>query len=99
MPVIGLVGEASWRLAFLAVPLPAVALAGLALLGRPRSHGQRQAYGASVVALLREPGAAGWVAGELLANAAWAGTLVFAGALFVEGYGAGPLTTDISSPS
>ena len=59
MPVIGLVGEASWRLAFLAVPLPAVALAGAALLGRPRSHGNDRRTGASLVALLREPGAAG----------------------------------------
>ena len=28
-----------------------------------------------------------WLASELLANAAWAGTLVYAGALFVESYG------------
>ena len=29
-----------------------------------------------------------WLAGELLANTAWAGTLVYSGALFVESYGA-----------
>ena len=35
---------------------------------------------------------AGWALGELLAFSAWAGTLVFAGALFVESYDASPGT-------
>ena len=36
MPVIGLVAEVHWRLAFLALPLPAALLAVLAVAGRPR---------------------------------------------------------------
>ena len=36
MPVIGLVAEVHWRLAFLAFPLPAAMLAVLAVAGRPR---------------------------------------------------------------
>ncbi len=35
MPLIGVVAEVHWRLAFLALPLPAALLAGLAVLGRP----------------------------------------------------------------
>ena len=35
MPLIGLVAEVNWRLAFLALPLPAALLAGLAVAGRP----------------------------------------------------------------
>ena len=34
-----------------------------------------------------------WLASELLANAAWAGTLVYAGALFAESYGTSPKLT------
>ena len=36
MPLIGVVAEVHWRLAFLALPLPAALLAGLALAARPR---------------------------------------------------------------
>ena len=38
------------------------------------------------------PKLAGWTAGELLSYAAWGGTLVYAGALLVESYGAAPGT-------
>jgi predicted MFS family arabinose efflux permease len=41
----------------------------------------------SARAVLRDRTLARWLASELLANAAWAGTLVFAGALFAESYG------------
>ena len=38
-------------------------------------------------AVLGDRALARWLASELLANAAWAGTLVYAGALFAESYG------------
>jgi DHA1 family inner membrane transport protein len=85
MPLIGLLAERSWRFAFLAVPLPAAILTGaLVLLTRP-SESRRGP--ASLPALLRMSGATSWVLAELLAMSAWAGTLVFSGALFVETYG------------
>jgi predicted MFS family arabinose efflux permease len=37
-----------------------------------------------------------WALGELAANSAWAGTLVFSGALFREVYGASSITTGIA---
>ena len=44
MPLIGVVAEADWRLAFLVLPLPAALLAGLAAAGRPagRTAGGRR---------------------------------------------------------
>lgn len=93
MPLIGLVSSASWRVAFLTVPLPAAILtAGLLLVSRPPEH--RRAT-ASLPALLRERGARTWALGELLAMSAWAGTLVFSGALFVETYGSSAQATGL----
>jgi predicted MFS family arabinose efflux permease len=89
MPLIGLVAEVNWRLAFLVLPLPAGLLALAAFASRPADAPDRRP-GASLTRLLREPGALGWATGELLANAAWTGTLVYAGALFVEGHGTSP---------
>jgi predicted MFS family arabinose efflux permease len=86
MPVIGLLGEQSWRDGWLALPLVAAVAAGILVVSRA---GQPPAH-------LRPAGARGaladrmlarWLASELLANAAWAGTLVYAGALFAESYG------------
>ena len=37
--------------------------------------------------MLRHPGVVRWSIGELLAFSAWAGSLVFMGALFIESYG------------
>jgi predicted MFS family arabinose efflux permease len=89
MPLVGVVAEVHWRLAFLALPLPAALLALAAFAARPAGeHDHRP--GASLTRLLRQPAALGWATGELLANAAWTGTLVFSGALLVEGHGASP---------
>jgi predicted MFS family arabinose efflux permease len=44
---------------------------------------------------LRSPGAGAWLAGELLANSAWTGTLVYSGALFTESYGTSPTATGL----
>jgi predicted MFS family arabinose efflux permease len=92
MPLIGLVGEHSWRYGWLVLPLVgAVAAAALAAPrrgGRPaatRPVRARSALGDRVLAR--------WLASELLANSAWAGTLVFAGALYAESYGTAPRVT------
>lgn len=89
MPLVGAVAEVHWRLAFLALPLPAALLALMAFAARPASAPVHRP-GATLTRLLREPGALAWATGELLANAAWAGTLVFSGALLVDGHGASP---------
>ena len=93
MPVIGLVADRSWRLAFVAVPLPA-ALVTAALLVAARPDEQRR-RSASLSTLLREHSARGWAIGELLVMSAWAGTLVFSGALFVEEFGTSPRVTGL----
>ncbi len=94
MPVIGLVAEVSWRLAFVAVPLPAALVTGALVLARPPDEPVRRRE-ASLALLLKEPGARMWMFGELLAMAAWAGTLVFSGALFIEVYGESPRLTGV----
>ena len=95
MPVIGLVAEVHWRLAFLAFPLPAALLAALAVAARP---GDRPISAAetSLRGLLRRPDARRWALGELLANSAWAGTLVFSGALLTERYGMSTAATGVA---
>jgi MFS transporter, DHA1 family, inner membrane transport protein len=86
MPLIGLMGEHSWRYGWLALPLVAALVA--AALVAPRAA--RPAAGlrpARTRAVLGDPVLLRWLASELLANAAWAGTLVFSGALYSESYG------------
>ena len=93
MPLIGAVAGASWRFAFLVVPLPsAIVTVALVLASRPSDTARDSA---SLPALLREPGAKSWALGELLAMSAWAGTLVFSGALFIETYGTSPGVTGL----
>jgi DHA1 family inner membrane transport protein len=92
MPLLGAAGERSWRWAWLAFPLAAALLAGAAVArrsGAPRAS----AAPARLRAALEAPGLARWLAAELLANSAWAGTLVYSGALFVESYGASTAVT------
>jgi DHA1 family inner membrane transport protein len=94
MPAIGLVAGGSWRLAFLAVPLPAAVITGgLVIASRPAGGGRRP--DASLTRLLRQAGARPWALGEFLAMSAWAGTLVFSGALFIEEYGASARLTGV----
>ena len=94
MPVIGLVASVDWRLAFFALPLPAAAIAGLAAASRP---GDTPVAGDwSLSRLLRIGPARRWVLGELAANSAWAGTLVYSGALFTETYGTSSATTGVA---
>jgi predicted MFS family arabinose efflux permease len=94
MPLIGLVAEAHWRLTFLAFPLPAALLALAAVAARPSDRPIAGA-GASLRNLLRQVDARRWAVGELAANSAWAGMLVFSGALFTEVYGTSPTTTGL----
>jgi predicted MFS family arabinose efflux permease len=94
MPAIGLVAGGSWRLAFLAVPLPAALVTGgLVITSRPASGEHRP--DSSLTRLLRQAGARPWALGEFLAMSAWAGTLVFSGTLFVEEYGASARLTGV----
>ena len=94
MPVIGLVASLHWRLAFVALPLPAAALAGLAAARRPPDT-PIAGSGTPLTSLLRMPAARRWALGELLACCAWAGTLVYSGALFTETYGTSSAVTGI----
>ena len=84
MPVIGVVGATSWRLAF-AVPLTAAGVAAIALRRAPVASSSRSEPGLRTV--LAERALRGWAIGEVLAYAAWSGVLVYSGALFVESYG------------
>jgi predicted MFS family arabinose efflux permease len=94
MPVIGVVAEIDWRLTFLALPLPAALLALVAVAGRPPDVPLAGAR-SSLAGLLGRRDARRWALGELLANAAWTGTLVFSGALFTEVHGMSPAATGV----
>jgi predicted MFS family arabinose efflux permease len=93
MPLVGIVGEASWRLVWLVVPLVS-ALAALVVLAR-RGSTPPAATRAGLRAVLAYPGVARWSVGELLAFSAWAGSLVYMGALFIESYGLSVAATGI----
>jgi len=94
MPLLGAVGERSWRWAWLALPLAAALVAGAAVARRGSAPRASRAP-ARLRAALEAPGLACWLAAELLANSAWAGTLVYSGALFVESYGASTAVTGV----
>jgi predicted MFS family arabinose efflux permease len=87
MPVIGLLGESSWRYGWLALPLVAAVATGLLVAPRSRQPAARR-QPARARAVLGNPALVRWLTSEVFANAAWAGTLVYAGALFAESYGA-----------
>lgn len=82
MPLAGVVGDRNWRLAWLVLPAVASALAVAAVRIRPRDGADSY----TGPAVWRQPGVGSWAVGELFAYAGWAGTLVFAGALFVDAY-------------
>lgn len=86
MPLLGVVGAHSWRYGWLALPFVAAAVAAL-LLARNGDARARTAPGRPERAVLRDRAVGSWLASELFANAAWAGTLVYAGALFAEVHG------------
>jgi predicted MFS family arabinose efflux permease len=84
MPLIGAVGEVSWRLAWLVVPVPMAVVAVCLLLLRPSS--EPASARAGLRAVLGQPGVVRWSIGELLAFSGWAGALVYVGALLVDSY-------------
>jgi predicted MFS family arabinose efflux permease len=84
MPLVGLIGEVSWRLAWFLVPA-AMALAAVGLLLRRPATPPAQAR-AGLRSVLKSPGVARWSTGELFAFSGWAGSLVYMGALLVESY-------------
>jgi DHA1 family inner membrane transport protein len=88
MPVVGAVADSGWRAAWIAVPT-AAGLIALALVRlRPPDAPSRRSGDA--VAAWRRPDVARFAAGELLANAAWASVLTYAGALLLESYAISP---------
>ncbi len=84
MPLVGLLGEVSWRLAWVVVPV-SLGVVAVALVARheatPPAHAR-----AGLRSVLRSPGVARWITGELFAFSGWAGALVYMGALLVESY-------------
>jgi predicted MFS family arabinose efflux permease len=86
MPVVGLVGAVSWRLAWVALPIAAAVVAFARVASLPAVRSARTSFG-SDLALLRDRVVARWALGELLAFSAWTGMLVFSGALLIESYG------------
>ena len=84
MPLVGLLGEISWRLAWLTVPV-SMALVATVLLLRQRATPPAHAR-AGFRSVLRHPGVTRWTVGELFAFSGWAGALVYMGALLVESY-------------
>ena len=97
MPVIGATGEASWRHGWLALPVlgALLALAATAARAPRRSSCPETATPSGLRRALWEPGAARWLGGELMANSAWTGTLVYAGAVFTEAHGISPGATGL----
>lgn len=93
-PVVGLVAGRDWRWAWLAVPLASSVVALLTLAFRDRTVGD-DGQECDPAGLWRQAGIKSWALGELLAFAAWAGTLVYAGAVFIESYGLGVGTTGL----
>ncbi|MEU4605749.1 MFS transporter [Kribbella sp. NPDC023972] len=93
MPVIGLLGAHSWRLAWL-VPLVASALTLNAVARRER--GTPEPEPAPVRSLLRGRGATRWAVGELLAYGGWSGVLVYVGGLLTDAHRASPAATGLA---
>jgi MFS transporter, DHA1 family, inner membrane transport protein len=85
MPLAGVAASVDWRVAWLALP----ATSGLiALLLLQRVAPDRPTVRRCGAGAWRRPEVARFTAGELLAMAAWAGVLTYAGALLIESYGA-----------
>jgi MFS transporter, DHA1 family, inner membrane transport protein len=70
---------------------PAAWIVGMPLIGVVAGVSWRLAF----PALLRKQGASKWAVGEILMMSAWAGTLVFSGALFIETYGTSSRATGL----
>jgi predicted MFS family arabinose efflux permease len=94
MPLLGAVGAHSWRYGWLALPFVAAAAVTLLVARSGVTYAPRaRAAGSRLLLLDRDIGS--WLASELFANAAWAGTLVYAGALFAEVHGISASATGV----
>jgi predicted MFS family arabinose efflux permease len=87
MPVVGVVGEVSWRLAWIVLPLGAAACALVLVLRLPDIRLPAAASAGGLRLVLRDRIVGAWALGELLAFSAWTGMLVYSGALLIESYG------------
>jgi MFS transporter, DHA1 family, inner membrane transport protein len=96
MPLIGLVADVDWRLAW-AVPFTAAicALAGVGHRSTGRVPRPTEAA-APATSIWRRPDVVGWALGELFAFTAWSGVLVYIGALLIESYGLSAGTTGVA---
>jgi predicted MFS family arabinose efflux permease len=94
MPLIGMSADLGWRYAWLGVPL-AAGLTGVVAVGSRARERRAGAPAPRAYPLRWDAKLAGWTVGELLSYAAWAGTLVYAGALLVESYDAAPGTVGL----
>jgi predicted MFS family arabinose efflux permease len=86
MPIVGAVGEVSWRLAWVALPLAATVPALLLVAGLPRVQRQRVTLSGDLSLLARDRLVLGWWLGEALAFSGWVGMLVYSGALLIDSY-------------
>ena len=92
MPLIGTLGGISWRIGWLVLPVAAAIAAG-ALVACRSTDAPSGAGRTSIRAVFADATLGAWLTAELSANAAWAGTLVYAGALFAESYGISTAST------
>ena len=95
MPVIGVLGDHSWRLGWLALPFVVAAGAAIAVSRRPREDREAAPLDPRLRSALGSSAVARWALAELLVSCGWAGTLVYAGALFTESYGASTALTGV----
>jgi MFS transporter, DHA1 family, inner membrane transport protein len=95
MPLVGLVAEQSWRIGFLVFPLIASLTVGVALALCPKEELPPARSPVGLGRLLADRFVGLWVLAELLSASAWVGTLVYAGALFVQSYGTSPAVTGL----
>ena len=96
MPSIGLVDGNGWRYGWLALPLVAAVAAAIGTAHAPQVQPRAdEAPRLGILEVLAEPNVAPWAVGELLANSAWIGLLVYSGALFADSYGTSTSVTGI----
>ena len=94
MPVVGAVTEHGWRIAWIAVPALTSVITLALLRMRPPDMPTRRT--GTAMAAWRRPEVARFAVGELLANAAWASVLTYAGALLLESYSISPAVVALS---
>ena len=85
MPLAGVAASVDWRVAWLALPATAALVALMLVRLVPQDRPTVRRCG---TAAWRRPDVARFTAGELLANAAWAGVLTYSGSLLIESYSA-----------